>query len=186
MNNKMKQLAGRLAEWIVDYASMSATLGDQVQEVENGLREAFPILDFLSPPDGDGLVLETTAGERREWRETAELLVAGGEDDRDWGADPLRLLRDLDKLIAALAAEKARARHWENQAFGYQEVAAREIERVTAEYNRAEAAEARYDTLAGALAEIFADMSKNCPNQRGLLQDDALVEAILPDAETDP
>ena len=36
--------------------------------------------------------------------------------------------------------------------------------------------------LCGQTGLTFADMSKDCPNQRGLTQDEALIEAINPKA----
>ena len=85
-----RALAGRLAEWIVDYASMGATLGDQVAEVERGLRHDFPEIDRLSAPEGVGLT-------RYSWAFSAPIEMVHGE----W-------VRYAD-AAAVIAAEKARA-----------------------------------------------------------------------------
>ena len=114
-----KDIVGRLAEWIVDYATMSATLGDQVKEVENGLREDFPILETLSPPDGVGLTRYDKVG--NEYDETTFMAVApAGEwvryEDAAAVIAALTIANDtvaglaikLADARAALAAEKAR------------------------------------------------------------------------------
>lgn len=90
-----KEPAGRLAQWIVDYATMGATLGDQVAEVERSLREEFPALDTLSPPDGVGLTRYA-------------LMPCDDASDQMQLCDKGQWVR-YDDAAAALAAEKERA-----------------------------------------------------------------------------
>lgn len=94
-----KNIVGRLRE---DAAEMEACGGGNEAAT---MREAADLLESLSPPDGVRLTLETTAEDRAARRAFFKKEMKSGYDVHhcDVGA-----LKDVDTLVAALAAEKAR------------------------------------------------------------------------------
>lgn len=129
--------------------------------------EAANLLDSLSPPDGVGLTLETTAEERSA--------VFSYMQTRDQDSFGYRAARDIDTLTAALAAEKARAEE-EGQRLlrAYEELADAE--------DRADTAEARCDTLAGALREAnlwIRNWSPDFTEDDGWPDVQAMIDAAL-------
>lgn len=96
MTPDSKAVVARLEE-----AAGNVRSGGWVESAATCLEAADLIETLTAPVDG----LETTAEERAMWRTAWEAyhLPAGGVEE------PLRLLRDFDRLHAQLAAERARA-----------------------------------------------------------------------------
>lgn len=119
---------------------IQALCEDAANEIER-LRTA---LDTLSPPDGVGLTRYDKVG--NEYDETTFMAAA---PNGEWVR--------YEDAAAALAAEKERADGHEKRADHWQGTA-------RTQEDRAEAAEARCDTLAGALDEAADDMRRIISN----------------------